>query len=172
MPQDAEQQPTPRDVDALLSALFAVAHEAFNLQGAWTLRRGLLRVMEQIVRTTYSTTVVSTLLYLASMLAPDALASWLTSIRETLWPGDVWQSESKPPRTNAEREATAQQAREIVLSYTPTQVAFALGIGRPQCMEALASVHETVTDDVCAKDLHLALLLRVMDLSIGSARGK
>lgn len=172
VPQDAEQQPTPRDVDALLSALFAVAHEAFNLQGAWTLRRGLLRVMEQIVRTTYSTTVVSTLLYLASMLAPDALASWLTSIRESLWPGDVWQSESKPPRTNAEREATAQQAREIVLSYTPTQVAFALGIGRPQCMEALASVHETITDDVCAKDLHLALLLRVMDLSIGSARGK
>ena len=172
VPQDAEQQPTPRDVDALLSALFAVAHEAFNLQGAWTLRRGLLRVMEQIVRTTYSATVVSTLLYLASMLAPDALASWLTSIRESLWPGDVWQSESKPPRTNAEREATAQQAREIVLSYTPTQVAFALGIGRPQCMEALASVHETITDDVCAKDLHLALLLRVMDLSIGSARGK
>ncbi|KAI3617597.1 hypothetical protein CBS9595_003506 [Malassezia furfur] len=163
---------TPQDIDALLTAVFAVVHEAFNLQGAWTLRRGLLRVLEQVVRTTYSTSVVSTLVYFSSTLTLPALASWLEVLRTTLWPNGVWESEGAPPRTAAEKQATAAEAHEIVLSYTPTQAAYAIGMGGKQtCMDALATVHEVVTDPVVSLDLHLALVLRVLDLAMGTASG-
>ncbi|WFD29926.1 hypothetical protein MSPP1_000940 [Malassezia sp. CBS 17886] len=158
---------TPEEADALLAAVFAVMHEAFHVQGAWTLRRGLLRVLEQVVRTTYSTSVVSTLVYLSSMLSAASIASWLAHIRTSLWPDGVWSTAQAPVRTHAEKLKTAQDARDIVLSYTPTQAVYALGIGgRQACMEALATVHEVVTEPVVALDLHLALLLRVLDLAM------
>ena len=170
--QDEAENLSPQDIDALLTAVFAVVHEAFNLQGAWTLRRGLLRVLEQVVRTTYSTSVVSTLVYFASMLTVPALASWLEVLRATLWPNGVWKSESAPPRTVAQKRATAAEAREVVLSYTPTQAAYTIGMGGKQtCMDALATIHEVVTDPVVALDLHLALVLRVLDLAMGTASG-
>lgn len=169
---DEAENLSPQDIDALLTAVFAVVHEAFNLQGAWTLRRGLLRVLEQVVRTTYSTSVVSTLVYFSSTLTLPALASWLEVLRTTLWPNGVWKSESDPPRTAAQKQATAAEAREIVLSYTPTQAAYAIGMGGKQtCMDALATVHEVVTDPVVSLDLHLALVLRVLDLAMGTASG-
>ncbi|WFC95982.1 hypothetical protein MBRA1_002638 [Malassezia brasiliensis] len=183
-PKKAEAAPTtppaaeeaenlaPQDIDALLTAIFAVAHEAFNLQGAWTLRRGLLRVLEQVVRTTYSTSVVSTLVYFSSTLKLSALASWLEALRTTLWPNGVWKSEGAPPRTAAQKQATAAEARQIVLSYTPTQAAYAIGMGGKQaCMDALTIVHEVITDPVVSLDLHLALVLRVLDLAMGTASG-
>ena len=149
-----------------------MVHEAFNLQGSWTLRRGLLRVLEQVVRTTYSTSVVSTLVYFASMLSLPALVSWFEVLRTTLWPNGVWNAESAPPRTPAEKAATAKEAREVVLSYTPTQAAYAIGMGGKQtCMDALATVHDVVTDPVVSLDLHLALVLRVLDLAMGTASG-
>lgn len=170
--QEEAESLAPQDVDAILTAVFAVVHEAFNLQGSWTLRRGLLRVLEQVVRTTYSTSVVSTLVYFASMLSLPALVSWFEVLRTTLWPNGVWNAESAPPRTPAEKAATAKEAREVVLSYTPTQAAYAIGMGGKQtCMDALATVHDVVTDPVVSLDLHLALVLRVLDLAMGTASG-
>ncbi|WFD44386.1 hypothetical protein MPSI1_003054 [Malassezia psittaci] len=169
--QEAEDL-APQDVDALLTAVFAVVHEAFNLQGSWTLRRGLLRVLEQVVRTTYSTSVVSTLVYLASMLSVPALASWLSALRNSLWPDGRWREHSEPQRSLEQKQATAAEARQVVLSYTPTQAAYALGMGGKQtCMDALITIHDAVTDPVVSLDLHLALVLRVLDLAIGTASG-
>ncbi|WFD00114.1 hypothetical protein MYAM1_002860 [Malassezia yamatoensis] len=169
--QEAEDL-APEDVDALLTAVFAVVHEAFNLQGSWTLRRGLLRVLEQVVRTTYSASVVSTLVYLASMLSVPALGSWLSALRISLWPDGRWRENSQPERSFEQKQATAAEARQVVLSYTPTQAAYAIGMGGKQtCMDALITIHDVVTDPVVSLDLHLALVLRVLDLAIGTASG-
>ncbi|WFD08356.1 hypothetical protein MVES1_003728 [Malassezia vespertilionis] len=160
------------DIDALLTAVFAAAHEAFNLQGSWTFRRGLLRVLEQVVRTTYSTSVMGTLVYFAAMLTPSALAAWVAYLRDAIWPNGVYSQEETPPRTAEQRRVTAVEARNVVLSYTPTQAAYALGIGGKQtCMDAMATVHDVLTDPAVSLDLHLTLLLRVLDLGKGVASG-
>lgn len=43
--------------------------------------------------------------------------------------------------------------------------------GKQTCMDALATVRDVVTDPVVSLDLHLALVLRVLDLAMGTASG-
>lgn len=161
---------SPHDINALLSALFSVTREALNLQGTWTLRGGLLRVLEQYLRTTYSTSAANTLAYFASMLSLESQVSWLELLRTSLWPNDEWSTEAAPTRSEAEKRATAEEARLIVESYAPPQASYALGIGGKQaCIDALRTVHAVVTDPVVALDLHLALLLRTLELATGTA---
>jgi len=161
-----------QDVNALLTAVFAVTREALNMHEAWTLRRGMLRVIEQFIRSTYLHTVSDVLAYLSSKLATTEQASWLRQLRETCWPHDTWNTVSTPARTPEEMQKRADEARAIVLSYTPPQAAYALGIGGKQAvMDALGTVHQVVTDPMVSLDLHLALLLRVMDLAVGTASG-
>ncbi|WFD27162.1 hypothetical protein MNAN1_002158 [Malassezia nana] len=170
-PTPAESQATVQDVHALLTAVFAVTREALNMHEAWTLQRGMLRVIEQFLRTTYYGTVTDLVTYLASLLSLDAQVSWLQLLRTTLWPNDTWATHSATPaRSAAEVQATADAARAVVLSYVPPQSAYALGLGGKQAVvDALATVHGVVTDPVVSLDLHLALLLRVLDLAMGTA---
>ena len=156
--------------DTLVRAVFGVAYEAFDLQGVWTMRRGLLRVLEQIVRTTYASAAASSVSYMSSALSEEALVAWLDVLSESLWPGGVWNSEPAPVPTAEERTSNAAKAKETVLRYTPTQAALALGIGGKQlCIDALSSVHEVVTDPVVARDLQLAILLRVIDMGTAAS---
>ena len=184
-PADAAPPPPPRRenkmsapkqaqkaaiTDTLVRAVFGVAYEAFDLQGAWTMRRGLLRVLEQIVRTTYASAAASSVSYMSSALSEEALVTWLDVLSDSLWPGGVWNSESAPEPTAEERTSNAAKAKETVLKYTPTQAALALGIGGKQlCIDALSSVHEVVTDPVVARDLQLSILLRVMDMGTAAS---
>ena len=79
-------------------------------------------------------------------------------------------SEPAPVPTAEERTSNAAKAKETVLRYTPTQAALALGIGGKQlCIDALSSVHEVVTDPVVARDLQLAILLRVIDMGTAAS---
>ena len=169
---DQEDLPSPQDVNALLTAVFAVTREALNMNEAWTLRRGMLRVLEQFLRTTYIGTASNLLSYFSSMLSLQSQVSWLELIRTSLWPEDVWNTETAPPRTPTEARARADEARKIVLSYVPPQAAYALGLGGKQAVaDAFTTVHSLVTDPVVALDLHLALILRVLDLAMGTASG-
>ncbi|WFD19171.1 hypothetical protein MCAP1_001394 [Malassezia caprae] len=161
-----------QDVKALLTAVFAVTREALNMHEAWTVQRGMLRVMEQFLRTTYYGTVASLVTYLAGLLSIDAQVSWLQLLRTKLWPNDAWAGgqPGHPARSAADVRATAEAARAVVLSYAPPQAAYALGLGGKQAVaDALATVHDVVTDPVVSLDLHLALLLRVLDLAMGTA---
>ena len=170
--RDMDDAPSMQDVNALLTAVFAVTREALNMHEAWTLRRGMLRVIEQFIRSTYLHTVSDVLAYFSSKLATTEQASWLRQLRETCWPHDTWNTASTPARTPEEMQKRADEARAIVLSYTPPQAAYALGIGGKQAvMDALGTVHQVVTDPMVSLDLHLALLLRVMDLAVGTASG-
>ena len=167
-----DDSPSMQDVNALLTAVFAVTREALNMHEAWTLRRGMLRVIEQFIRTTYIHTVSNVLTYFSSKLSTTEQASWLRQLREACWPHDTWNTARTPVRTPEEIQKRADEAHAIVLSYTPPQSAYALGIGGKQAvMDALSTVHKVVTDPMVSLDLHLALLLRVMDLAIGTASG-
>ena len=165
-----EETPSLHDINVLLTAVFAVTREALNMHKAWTLQRGMLRIIEQYIRTTYVSTVSKMLSYFASKLSLNEQASWLKYLRESWWPNDAWNTETAPIQTEEEIRARYQEARKIVLSYAPPQAAYALGIGGKQAVcDALTTVHKVVTDPMVSLDLHLALLLRVIDLAIGTA---
>ncbi|CBQ71671.1 conserved hypothetical protein [Sporisorium reilianum SRZ2] len=161
-----------RHLDMLLSSIFAVADEAFNLQGGWTLRRGMLRVLEQVVRTTYATSIVAGFNNTAASLNVDNFAKWIADLTRTMWPdGRRWGSEIGTPdekraRTAAEMQRTAERAREIVVSYAPAQAGYVLGPGgKVACVKALAEVHATLMDPITAGDLGLTVVLKALDMA-------
>ncbi|KAN0061519.1 hypothetical protein ACQY0O_006366 [Thecaphora frezii] len=159
-------QMSAKDLDQILSAVFAVADEAFNLQGGWTLRRGMLRVLEQVVRTTYSSSLVSTFNEAASALNVESFTEWTEALLGSYWPGDVWSTEAWPERSAEEKQQTHNHASDIIVSYAPAQAGYVLGPGgRAACVEALRSVHETVTDPVTAADLGLCLTLKLLEMA-------
>ena len=161
-----------RHLDMLLSSIFAVADEAFNLQGGWTLRRGMLRVLEQVVRTTYASSIVAGFNNSAASLNVDNFAKWIADLTNTMWPnGRRWGSEmgtpdEKKPRTQDEMQRTAEKAREIVVSYAPAQAGYLLGPGgKVACVKALAEVHATLMDPITACDLGLTVVLKALDMA-------
>lgn len=163
---------TAQQLDMLLSSIFAVADEAFNLQGGWTLRRGMLRVLEQVVRTTYASSIVSGFHNSAASLNEHNFAKWIANLTETMWPnGRRWGSEigtpdETMPRTTDEIAKTAQRAREIVVSYAPAQAGYLLGPGgKVACVKALAEVHETLMDPVASSDFGLTIVLKALDMA-------
>ncbi|KAJ1593346.1 hypothetical protein NDA11_007622 [Ustilago hordei] len=161
-----------RHLDMLLSSIFAVADEAFNLQGGWTLRRGMLRVLEQVVRTTYASSIVAGFNDSAAGLNVDNFAKWIAALTETMWPdGRRWGSEigtpdEKKERTEEEKQRTAEKAREIVVSYAPAQAGYLLGPGgKVACIKALVEVHATLMDPITACDLGLTVVLKALDMA-------
>ncbi|KAJ9478473.1 PXA domain-containing protein [Pseudozyma hubeiensis] len=168
----AKSELTARQLDMILSSIFAVADEAFNLQGGWTLRRGMLRVLEQVVRTTYATSIVSGFNSSAASLNVDNFAKWVSGLTETMWPNgrrwgsEVGTSDEKKPRTAEEKRRTAEKAREIVVSYAPAQAGYLLGPGgKVACVKALAEVHATLMDETASADLGLVVVLKALDMA-------
>ncbi|SNX83443.1 uncharacterized protein MEPE_02150 [Melanopsichium pennsylvanicum] len=168
----ATSQLSSKHLDMLLSSIFAVADEAFNLQGGWTLRRGMLRVLEQVVRTTYASSIVAGFNNSAAGLNVDNFAKWISDLTNTMWPnGRHWGSEIGTPDEKVERAAeekqrTAEKAREIVVSYAPAQAGFMLGPGgKVACVKALAEVHATLMDPVTSIDLGLTVVLKALDMA-------
>lgn len=170
-----------QDLDALLSAVFSVADEAFDLSGGWTFRRGMLRVLEQIVRASYGTTIINAFNHTAQSLSSESLGNHLEGLTDSFWPiqkgedgqltsselsNRVWDSTPSPSRTLEEREKTSREARMVVLSYAPTQAAYLLGPGGKQsCERALSAIHQTVEHPITALDLGLTIVLRVLEIS-------
>ena len=98
-PAELSQQ----DLDNLLSCFFAIADEAFNLSGGWTLRRGMLRVLEQVVRTQYWSSIMGMFHNLSHSLNQEQIGGWLTQLKDKFWPLD-----RKPAaKTAAEKTKTA-----------------------------------------------------------------
>ncbi|TKY86617.1 hypothetical protein EX895_004256 [Sporisorium graminicola] len=168
----AASELSARHLDMLLSSIFAVADEAFNLQGGWTLRRGMLRVLEQVVRTTYASSIIAGFNNSAASLNVDNFAKWIADLTNTMWPGGRrWGSEigtpdEKKPRTRDEMQRTAERAREIVVSYAPAQAGYLLGPGgKVACVKALAEVHATLMDPITACDLGLTVVLKALDMA-------
>lgn len=163
-----EAELSAKDLNDMLAAIFAVADEALNLTGGWSLRRGMLRVLEQIVRTQYSGTIISTFNHAAHSLNSESIADWIEAGKEGVWPGGEWSTapSASANRTTEEVQETARKAKEIVLSYAPTQAGYVLGPGGGQaCCAALEAVHAALVDPVTATDLATELTLRALRMA-------
>jgi hypothetical protein len=173
--QDAQEgkEPPPsaelsqRDLDALLASVFAVADEAFNISGGWTLRRGMLRVLEQVVRANYASSILGVFNTTSSALSSAQLGVWVDELREKYWPDGKWSGAPGEERTPAMRAETARRARAVCIGLAPPQAGYFLGPGgKVSCEKALATVHETITSPVCSLDLALTVMLRLLDVAV------
>ncbi|CAO1626354.1 unnamed protein product [Parajaminaea phylloscopi] len=157
-----------RALDSLLTSIFALADEALSLTGAWSMRRGVVRLLQSVVRQSYSGAIVSAFDGTASALSTDAIARWIDTARTTFWangPDAKWSHVKGPPRTAKDRIESEEKARAIVVSYAPSQAAFVLGPGgRQACERGLEAVHGVICEDEGARDLVLTLVLRLVQM--------
>lgn len=174
-----------RALDALLTSLFALADEALSLTGAWSMRRGVVRLLQSVVRQSYSSSIVSAFDGTASALSSQSVARWMDTARTTFWssPGSgtadtngssntnhssdqpKWIYQKGPPRTARQRIESEEEAREILLGYAPPQSVFVLGPGgQKACERALEAVHGVICEDEGALDLVLTLVLRMLQM--------
>ncbi|CAD6916542.1 unnamed protein product [Tilletia laevis] len=157
-------------LDTMISAIFQVAHEALGLStGAWTLRRGMLRVLEQICRTAYASLLLNSFNSSVSALSTKGVGEYIDSTRESWWPNGEWASTPVLSKEEQREEALKKrersiQAREIVRSFAPAQAGYVLGPGgRQACVAALDAVYETLTHPITSLDISLTLTLEVLD---------
>jgi len=160
----------PDQLDSMISSIFLVAHEALGLSaGTWTVRRGMLRVLEQIVRTTYASTILASFNSGVGNLSAKGVGEYVDSTRESWWPGGEWAAtpaltEEGKREEQRERERRSVKAREIVRSYAPAQAGYVLGPGgRAACVDALDAVYGCLTHPITALDISLTLTIEVLD---------
>lgn len=96
-------------LDNLLSSLFSIADEAFNLSGGWTLRRGMLRILEQIVRTQYWSSILGLFNGLAGALSSEKMGGWAQDVCNRFWPGGKWHLSDEGQALLAAQEREKQQ---------------------------------------------------------------
>lgn len=132
------------------------------------MRRGVVRLLQSVVRQSYSSSIVSAFEGVSSSLSSTSISSTLDFIRTTFWadgPDAKFTHVKGPPRSAKERLESEEKAREIVKGYAPTQAAFVLGPGGKQaCEKALEAVHGVICDDEGALDLALTLTLRILQM--------
>lgn len=167
--QSSRQGLSPRALDALLTSIFSLADEALSLTGAWSMRRGVVRLLQSVVRQSYSASIVSAFDGTASALSADSVADWIETARNSFWgpedQGSKWSHVKGPARSAKERIESEEKARKIALSYAPTQAAFVLGPGgRNACEKGIEAVHGVICEDEGALDLVLTLVLRLMEM--------
>jgi hypothetical protein len=183
---------SPQELDNLLSCFFAIADEAFNLSGGWTLRRGLLRVLEQVVRTQYWSTITGMFHNLSHSLNEEQIGTWLDQLKDKFWPDEA-KGKVNVPSSNAkgqdegigphdaahlveaveetrekskeEKQAWHLKAKSVVVAQTPTGSAFFLGPGGKQsCEKALNLLHEEICSPETSLDLVLTAVLKICDI--------
>ncbi|KAE8216336.1 hypothetical protein CF327_g526 [Tilletia walkeri] len=157
-------------LDTMISAIFQVAHEALGLStGGWTVRRGMLRVLEQICRTAYASILLGSFNSSVSALSTKGAGEYIDATRESWWPNGEWAATPELSKEEQKEEAIKKRersvrAREIVRSYAPAQAGYVLGPGgRQACVDALDAVYETLTHPITALDISLTLTLEVLD---------
>ncbi|PWN91003.1 hypothetical protein FA10DRAFT_302183 [Acaromyces ingoldii] len=100
-------------LDNLLSSLFSIADEAFNLSGGWTLRRGMLRILEQIVRTQYWSSILGLFNGLAGALSSEKMGGWAQDVCNRFWPGGKWHLSDEGQALLAAQEREKQQQQQL-----------------------------------------------------------
>lgn len=124
---------TQHDFDNIVVSAMSVLEAAYGLTGQWSMKRGVFRVLETVLRTSYSGAIkasVSTLIDSAS--DADIIASRLDGMRASFWPGDIWwsaaPSHTRVERTLEEKAQTRQEARRLFVGSWDS-LKLALGAG-------------------------------------------
>lgn len=120
-----------QDFENILSAGLALLEEAYDLSARnWTFKRGILRMIEQVLRSSYAGTIkiyIQRMILTASDL--EGIASWIDGFRDSFWPEGVWwvADPDTPKRTAEEKEETRKEARKLFIAQAPDGLKIALG---------------------------------------------
>lgn len=128
------------DLDNLLSCIFAIADEAFNLSGGWTFRRGMLRVFEQIVRTQYWSSILGVFNNMVHSLSHEQVGNWCKDAKVKFWPDEP---SSKATQTQA-HSATAQQQTTSSKAQTDSTLGEREGLGDAVVEAALDATQSVI----------------------------
>ncbi|PWN32465.1 uncharacterized protein FA14DRAFT_74474 [Meira miltonrushii] len=136
------------DLDNLLSCIFAIADEAFNLSGGWTFRRGMLRVFEQIVRTQYWSSILGVFNNMVHSLSHEQVGNWCKDAKVKFWP-DEPSSKAAMAAAAAAAQANASAAQQASSKSQPT-AGEGEGFG-DAVVEAALDATQAVTEEAAEK---------------------
>ncbi|KAI9494703.1 PXA domain-containing protein [Zychaea mexicana] len=155
---------SPLDIELLIETTFALVVEVFDLttanNKAW-MRRTLLNVLREVVRRSYTEIIAQHYSsYMNNYMSPDALVHLCETIQHKFWPDGVYNT-STSERTEEQKAATRQQARELLMSSAVPAGVRQL-IGDQNCNVAMDRLWARLQDQALNRVLMLQILERLM----------
>lgn len=134
---DAPTQPTgqdselnAQDFEHILYAGLSVLEEAFLLSNEqWTLKRGIFRIIETVVRTSYASYIKALFASIVKTADAPTFARKIEDLTNSFWPNGVWYATNHAPivRSEGEVEATRLEARRLLIAQAPDGLKLTLG---------------------------------------------
>jgi hypothetical protein len=121
---------TPSEFDTVLSASISLLEEAYDVQeNAWSVKRTVLRLLETLLRTSYSGYIKEAFASVVESANTERFAGGIESLTESFWPNGEWWTpkEGEVGRTEEEKEKTKMEAKRLVLAQAPDGLKMALG---------------------------------------------
>ena len=127
---------SPVEFNNVLSFAMAILEEAYDLvDSTWNLKRGLLKVLETVLRTSYAGVIKAAVQKLVMMASDEAsYAKRIDGLTDSFWPPPerIWWSslpgaKDKAEKTATEKEATRLEAKRLLLLQAPEGLKVTLG---------------------------------------------
>jgi hypothetical protein len=121
---------TPQEFDTVLSASISLLEEAYDVQeDAWSVKRTVLRLLETLLRTSYSGYIAETFASVVESANTERIAGGIEGLTESFWPNGEWWTpkEGEVERTEEDKERTKREARRLLLAQAPEGLKIALG---------------------------------------------
>lgn len=127
---------SPIEFNNVLSFAMAILEEAYDLvDSTWNLKRGLLKVLETVLRTSYAGVIKAAVQKLVMMASDEAAyGKRIDGLTDSFWPPPerIWWSslpgaKDQPMRTAEDKETTRLEARRLLLLQAPEGLKVTLG---------------------------------------------
>ena len=127
---------SPVEFNNVLSFAMAILEEAYDLaDSTWNIKRGLLKVLETVLRTSYAGVIKAAVQKLVMMASDetsygkriDGLTDSFWPLPERIWWSSLPGAKDKPDRTATEKEETRLEARRLLLLQAPEGLKVTLG---------------------------------------------
>ncbi|TIB38672.1 hypothetical protein E3P86_01501 [Wallemia ichthyophaga] len=152
------------DLNLVLNSIFSILEEAYELSGQqWSLRRGFFRVLERVIRTSYSSTVRTALQSIVEGVTNVRnVAQVLNSLKDALWPPPMreWGVGVDESRSDEEKVQTAQTARQLLIDNKPSALSSAMGDSATR--DAMILLHELFQDEKFCQEVGTLLALDLL----------
>ncbi|TIB99398.1 hypothetical protein E3Q18_01550 [Wallemia mellicola] len=152
------------DLNLVLNSIFSILEEAYQLSGQqWSLRRGFFRVLERVIRTSYSSTVRLALQSIVEGVTEvKNVSQLLNSLRDALWPPPQreWVTAEQNTRTEEEKAETRELAKKLLVNNKPRALSGAMGDSATR--EAVILLHELFQDEEFCKEIATLLALDLL----------
>ena len=152
------------DLNLVLNSIFSILEEAYQLSGQqWSLRRGFFRVLERVIRTSYSQTVRMALQSIVEGVTDvKNISQILNMIKDGLWPPPQreWIKSEDNERTNEDKENAKNMARKLLVENKPRALSGAMGDNATK--DAVILLHELFQDPIFCKEITTLLALDLL----------